>query len=78
MITLICSILVFILLSQYIIIVAMLILNDQIPFIQSRLELLLFLIPIIPIIVFTVAGIYEIIFDIDTRKYLKQAIKKLK
>lgn len=56
----------------------MLILNDQIPFIQSRLELLLFLIPIIPIVVFTVAGIYEIIFDIDTRKYLKEAIKKLK
>jgi len=56
----------------------MLILNDQIPFIETRVELLIFLIPIIPIIVFTVAGIYEIIFDIDTRKYLKQAIKKLK
>jgi len=78
MLTLFLFILAFIFICQYIIIAAMLILNDQIPFIETRVELLIFLIPIIPIIVFTVAGIYEIIFDIDTRKYLKQAIKKLK
>jgi len=51
MLTLFLFILAFIFICQYIIIAAMLILNDQIPFIETRVELLIFLIPIIPIVI---------------------------
>jgi hypothetical protein len=67
--------LIILLLFQYISIVALLIQEDDI--IETRFELYMFLIPIIPIVVFILIGIYAIIFNNHTRKELMSAIKNL-
>ena len=63
------------LLIQYVLVIGALIQEE---IFESMIDSIFFLIPIIPIILFIVIGIHELLFNKETRSDLMYSIKKLK